>query len=197
MALQPGPTRSSVIAFRYGALSSLIPASVYLILFLLNLLIHNLDQTEGYVVNIIPFPTLFTTETFGDFYLQNLIFFCYEGFAFAVVVAIAAGMSGRWAREQTGKVSTALLQGLWAGCGFGIIATLIKTIPALLLIVTGQDKYGMTQSALLFKLSYFLIYCLVVSLLAILFGMLGGWLGCKFPRKQPVTSPIATSTPTN
>lgn len=209
MALPARTVKSGGIALKYGALSSLIPASVYLILQLLDLLIHNLDQTGRYIGNIVPVAPLFAVGLYR-FVLADVVYSCYEGILFGIVVAIAAGVSGRWAAEQSGKVSTALLQGLWVGCGFGILAFLINIALYLIRyggplgdtfnqIVTGKDQFGYGQTYLWYLLVYFLLsYYLITSLLAIPCGILGGWLGCKWLHKPPLavsgTAPTSTSS---
>ncbi len=208
MAIPARTVKSGGIALKYGALSSLIPASVYLVLQLLDLLIHNLDQTGRYIANIVPPVPLFSIPPQYTFYLSALIYCCYEGIMLGAVVAIVSGVSGQWAAEQSGKVSTALLQGLWVGCCFGILVLLINV--ALYLIqfggdlgysfnqaIAGKDQFGYTQALLRYLLVCFLLYYFIMSLLAIPFGILGGWLGCKWSHKPPLSAPGVAPTSTN
>jgi hypothetical protein len=214
MALPARTVKSGGGALKYGALSSLIPASVWLILELLDFPLRYQEQTLAYITNIVPSVPLIPVEvgTYGSALtnLTTLIFLCYQGSIFALVVAVAASVSGRWAMAQTRKMRTALGQGAWIGCGFGLLATLTDITFFFIqgggssLAVSFNDilanRYGgFLTSYLLYFLVYYFIFYLIFSLLAIGLGILGGWLGClvyKSPRKSSPT-PVATSAQTN
>jgi hypothetical protein len=210
MATPANKIKGGRSALKDGALSSLIPASVYLVLHLLNLLIHNLDQTVRYIFNIVsPIPqfivgvyTNSTPFTIPSTYIAYLIYCFYEGLMFGAVVALIAAASSRWAVEQRRKASTALLQGLWIGCCFGVIASLINIVLHLIQfgsrisspsdqgIIFLTDQYGFAPVIFPDLLVEFLLYYLVISLLAISLGILGSWLSRKWSYKLPLSSPM-------